>query len=181
MRLGDPPKSVGRVLLALTGAGTLLAACSTPSTTTTPPLPTDWKTVTYLGTGIDVPSSWTVKPWVSNCETPSPIVYVGPETPNGLPCPAIMTGAAEVVLGSLPFSGSHPSARWQTINGMTASVVTEPQKVTCGKGVETIVKTWVTLPSKGFTISISVADSLSCPGGGPEIATQIQGSIHIAR
>jgi hypothetical protein len=69
VRLGDPPRSVGRVLLALTGAGTLLAACSTPSTTTTPPLPTDWKTVTYLGIGIDVPSSWTVKPWLSNCDT----------------------------------------------------------------------------------------------------------------
>ncbi len=62
----------------------------------------------------------------------------------------------------------------QEPEGSWLDLVTEQ----CGHHSATFPEAWVTLPVKGFTISISVSDSLVCPGGDPEAAAQIQGSIH---
>jgi len=133
--------------------------------------------VTYHGVGVDVPSNWTVEPWHANCGVSVPTVFIGPERQSYLFCPAFNEGGAEVVLGSLPPPG-RPSAQSVTINGLTAQVVSDTVTQTCGGKSATFARSWVTLPAKGFTISISVGDSGVCPGGDPETAPQIQGSIH---
>ena len=67
------------------------------------------------------------------------------------------------------------------INGLTVQVVSETVDAQCGHSPATVSTAWVTLPAKGFTISISVGESPVCPGGGPGMASQIQGSIHEIR
>ncbi len=170
-------KSGLRVVLSVLGLATMAAGCSTPQGQTTPPLPSGWTTVTYHGVGVDVPSNWTVEPWHQNCGVSVPTVFIGPEQESVLFCPAFNAGGAEVVLGSLPPHGT-PSAQSETINGLTARVVSDMVTEQCGHHSATFSEAWVTLPAKGFTISISVSDSPVCPRGEPETAAQIQGSIH---
>jgi len=153
-----------RVTVALVGLATVGAGCSTPQGLTTPPLPSGWTTVTYHGVGVDVPSNWTVEPWHQNCGVDVPTVFLGPEQPSVLSCPAFDPGGAEVVLGSLPFSGGTTSAATQTINGLHARVVSQQTDAPCGRHSALFSNAWVTLPAKGFTISISVSDSRSALG-----------------
>ena len=167
-----------RTLLALGVLAATVAGCSTLQGLSTPPLPTGWKTVDYHGVGVDVPSNWTVAPWRPNCGVNTPTVFIRPEQTSYLFCPAFMAGGAEVVLGSLPSSEAAPHAQSERINGLTAQVVSETVDDQCGHSPVTVSEAWVTLPAKGFTISISVGESPVCPGGGPGIATQIRGSIH---
>ena len=132
----------------------------------------------YHGVGVDVPSDWMVEPWHQNCGVNTPTVFIGPEQLSVLSCPAFTPGGAEVVLGSLPFKGAGPHAQSENVNGLTAQVVSETMDAQCGHRTTTFSKAWVTLPAKGFTISISAAESPVCRGGSPGMATQIQGSIH---
>ncbi len=167
-----------RVTVAMATLATVGAGCSTPQGLTTPPLPSGWKTVTYHGVGVDVPGNWTVEPWHQNCGVSVPTVFVGPGQASVLSCPVFDPGGAEVVLGALRFTGTTAQSTTQTINGLAAKVISQQMDAPCGQHSALVSSAWVTLPTKGFTISISVSDSPICPGGDPESAAQIQGSIH---
>ncbi len=142
------------------------------------PRPTGWKTVNYHGVGIDVPRTWTVRPWVPNCGALEPTVFIGPERLVELKCLRLSYPASEVVLGSLyPFSQG--TGRAKSINGLRAIVVTE-HAVEQGLGVTRgqVTHFWVMLPDSGFSISVSVAESSVLPGGAAGRAEEIVHTIH---
>lgn len=166
-------------LLALVATAAILAGCSTPPVLSTPPLPTGWKTVDYHGVGVDVPGTWTVEPWRANCGVSTPTVYIGPEGESYLNCPLYTPGGAEVVLGSLPFTGTSAPAQPGNINGLPSLVVSDREHVECGPGNGVMFRDWVTLPTKGLSISVWVAESTTCPGGAPGRTDQIVQTIHV--
>lgn len=155
-----------------------LSACSGMAEGPAAPRPTGWKTVSYHGVGIDVPHTWTVRPWVPNCGTLKPTVFIGPQRLVERRCLRLSHPAAEVVLGSLyPFSRG--TGRAESINGLRAVVVTE-HAVDQGLGVTRAQVThfWAMLPDGGFSISVSVAESSVLPGGAAGRAEEIVHSIH---
>jgi hypothetical protein len=136
------------------------------------PLPAGWKTVTYHGVGIDVPSDWLVEPWRLTCGVATPTVFIGPAQPLATDCVASPPAGAEVILGALGTSSSK-SVSWD-LNGLAATVATQ-QVAYLGA---TITNMWVSLPTKSVNISVSVGDSSVVPGGAPRRAAQIVQTIH---
>jgi len=175
---------VGAVVLCGVGVAACSATTSstsvptlapTTSTSISPPLPAGWKTVTYKGVGVDVPSDWLVKAWVLTCGVSTPTVFVGPAQPTEMSCEANPPAGAEVVLGALPMSGSKSASR--VLNGLTAIVATQHEVYhgNLGAGITNI---WVSLPTEGVDISVSVGDTAVLPGGAPGRADQIVETIH---
>jgi hypothetical protein len=152
-----------------------LAACSGTTSSTSMPLPAGWKTVTYHGVGIDVPSDWVVEPWRLTCRVTTPTVFIGPAQPLETACVASPPAGAEVILGALGTSGSQSVSR--DLNGLTATVATKYEVYHGNLGV-TITNIWVSLPTKNVNISVSVGDSSVVPGGAPGRAEQIVQTIH---
>lgn len=152
---------------------TAIPFASSPSTSS--PLPAGWKTVTYHGVGVGVPSDWLVEPWRSTCAVAMPTVLIGPAQPLEMSCPADPPQAALVVLGSLPMSGlqSVPTV----LNGIVADVATQ-YEVCHGDLGATITDIWVSLPKANVHIFVSVGDSSAIPGGAPGRADQILETIH---
>jgi len=163
------------VLPAMLVTGCLLL-CSACSGSTTPTLPSGWKTIAYHGVGIDVPARWAVEPGHATCGVTSPTVFLGPGGFEGVGCPSI-AGGAQVVLGA---SGALQPGRGgakTTINGLNALMVTTKQsylRPSSGTGVYILV----TLPGKRVTINVFAADSSVAPGGAPGRAMQIVETIH---
>jgi len=171
---------VGAVLAVLGVVG--LASCS-GSTLSTPALPAGWKTVTYHGIAVDVPTAWVVQPWRQNCGVTTPTVFIGPAKPFLLYCPEFTTGVAEVVLGALPV-GRGLSTESENINGLSARVMTAAERQFFhghGAGEVSITTIDVTLPARGVSISVSVGGSAGVPGGAPGRAEQIVQTIHPVR
>jgi hypothetical protein len=158
-----------------TSSKTAPTSLSTTSTSTSSPLPTGWKTVTYRGVGIDVPSVWLVEPWVLTCGVSTPTVFIGPAQPSEMSCEANPPAGAEVVLGALPIGGS--KSRSEELNGIPAYVITQGEAYDGNPGVA-ITDIWVSLPTENVTISVSVGDSAATPGGAPGRADHIVDTIH---
>jgi len=169
--------SVGAVILCSIG----LTACTEATTSKTAPPPTSlpvpagWKTVTYHGVGIDVPSDWLVQPWRATCGVEAPTVFIGPAKPFAIACVSNPPAGAEVVLGALPMSGLASVSK--DLNGIPAYVVTHDAAYDGKPGVA-ITDIWVSLRTKNMTISVSVGDSPVIPGGAPGRAQQIVQTIH---
>jgi len=173
---------VGAVTLCSVG----LAACSgarapifapTSTTSASSPLPAGWKTVTYQGVGIDVPSDWLVEPWRLTCGVATPTVFIGPAQPLEMSCVADPPQAALVVLGALPMGGLKSVST--ELNGIMADVATQ-YDVYHGNLGATITNIWVSLPTRDVNISVSVGESSVVPGGAPGRAEQIVQTIHQA-
>jgi hypothetical protein len=158
-----------------TSSKTSTTSAPTTSTSTSSTLPTGWKTVTYHGVGIDVPSNWLVEPWVLTCGVSTPTVFIGPAQPSEMSCEANPPAGAEVVLGALPISGS--KALSEDLSGIPAYVATQGQAYDGNPGVA-ITDIWVSLPTENMTISVSVGDSAAIPGGAPGRADHIVDTIH---
>jgi hypothetical protein len=165
---------VGAAILCSVG----LSACSGTGEGPAVPRPSGWKTVNYHGVGIDVPRTWTVRPWVPNCGALKPTVFIGPERLVELKCFRVSFPAAEVVLGSL-YRFPRGTGKAESINGLRAVVVTEHgvnQRLGVTRGQ--VTKYWVMLPDSGFSISVSVAESSALPGGAAGRAEEIVHTIH---
>jgi hypothetical protein len=162
-------------LLVLCLTLTYMTGCS-GTTTSIPPLPTGWKTVTHRGVGVDVPRDWTVKPWHQNCSVPQPTVFVGPEGRTALSCPKYISGVAEVVLGALPLLDQHTVT--ENLNGLAASVTISDEPFHHPHLASTVTRISVNLPTKDMTISLSIAESPKVPGGAAGRAEEILHTIH---
>ncbi len=160
--------------MLVTGCLLLCSACS--GSTTTPTLPSGWKTVAYHGVGIDVPARWAVEPGHSTCGVTSSTVFLGPGGFEGLGCAFVFAGA-QVVLGANYALQPGRGVAKTTINGLNALMVTTKQsyqRPSSGTGVYI----QVTLPSKRVTINVFAADSSVAPGGAPGRAMKIVETIH---
>jgi len=165
-----------RVALPATLATVCLLLCSACSGSTTPTLPSGWKTIAYDGVGIDVPARWAVEPGHSTCGVTSPTVFLGPGGFEGLGC-AFIFGGAQVVLGAIGALQPGRGVAKTTINGLNALMVTTKQsyqRPSSGTGVYI----QVTLPSKRVTINVFVADSSVASGDAPGRAMKIVETIH---
>lgn len=162
----------------LIGLGLLVSAicgCS-PTNAFTPALPVGWKTVTHRGVAIDVPRSWTVEPYRSNCGVVQPTVFIGPERVTGIfNCPEFNATGAEVLLGASAVV--QKSATTENLNGLTIRVTTH-YEVYHGTLGATITFIYATLPTKAMTVYIAVGDSSRVAGGAPGRAEEILDSIH---
>jgi len=63
------------------------------------------------------------------------------------------------------------------LNGIPATVATQDE-VSNGNTGPTITDIWVSLPTKGVNLSVSVGDSSVIAGGAPGRAEQIVDTIH---
>lgn len=165
----------GLWLLVLSLTLMCIAGCS-GETTSIPPLPTGWKTVTHRDVGIDVPSDWSVAPWHPNCFVPEPTVFIGPEGRSALSCPKYVSGVAEVVLGARPYPDD--LAATENLNGLEAFVIVNQEPLHHPYQRSMLTTIYVTLPTKDMIITLSVAGSLRVPGGSPGRAEQILHTIH---
>ena len=162
-------------------ASVVITACSATSTASLPPasvvLPHGWRTASYRTIDISVPGTWLIEPWKPNCGVSVPTVFIGPEGPNPLQCPAFNLPGAEVVFGAVPFgSPSGPSARRETIHGVKAVVYTV-SGVHEASLTGAITRIWVNLPTEALTISVAVGESANLPGGAPGRAERIVRTI----
>ena len=176
MRLGT---ALGVVALMLTVSAAIPANAGS-----SPTVPKGWKLVTHRGVGIDVPSTWTVKPWHGNCGTATPTVLLGPEGLSAMGCQfvrAFHSGAAQVMLGARQNFRERPLA--------CHAAQRTPCKKDVEKGIHQVIRVtqqWpssphrgslldlhisVRLASKGMTISIMAGTSAASPGGAPRRAT----------